>query len=94
MIIRGTTPYHSFILPILADEIDTIWITYCQNEDIIFERSNLEEDENMEIIDLVDLYENASVEELTVVKGVSQKDAERICDYFKRSKDKKEGDFQ
>ena len=65
MIIRGTTPYHSFILPILADEIDTIWITYCQNEDIIFERSNLEEDENMEIIDLVDLYENASVEELT-----------------------------
>lgn len=65
MIIRGTTPYHSFILPILADEIDTIWITYCQNEDVIFERSNTVEDERMEIVNLVDFYENASVEELS-----------------------------
>ena len=65
MIIRGTTPYHSFILPILAEEIDTIWITYCQNEDIIFERSNTVVDDRMDIINLLDLYENASVEELT-----------------------------
>ena len=65
MIIRGTTPYHSFILPILAEEIDTIWITYCQNEDIIFERSNTVEDNRMDITNLVDLYENASVEELS-----------------------------
>ena len=65
MIIRGTTPYHSFILPIKAEEIDTIWVTYCQNEDIVFERSNTVEDERMEIINLVDLYENASVEELS-----------------------------
>lgn len=65
MIIRGTTPYHSFILPILAEEIDTIWITYCQNEDIIFERSNTVEDDRMNITNLVDLYENASVEELS-----------------------------
>ena len=65
MIIRGTTPYHSFILPILAEEIDTIWITYCQNEDIIFERSNTVEDDRMDITNLVDLYENASVEELS-----------------------------
>ena len=65
MIIRGTTPYHSFILPILAEEIDTIWITYCQNEDIIFERSNTVEDDRMDITNLVDLYENASVEEIS-----------------------------
>lgn len=65
MIIRGTTPYHSFILPIKAEEIDTIWVTYCQNENIIFERSNTVEDERMEITNLVDLYENASVEELS-----------------------------
>ena len=65
MIIRGTTPYHSFILPILAEEIDTIWITYCQNEDIIFERSNTVTDDRMDIINLVDLYENASIEELS-----------------------------
>ena len=64
MIIRGTTPYHSFILPILVEDIDIIWVTYCQNEDIIFERSNEEPDERMEIINLLEL-ENASMEELT-----------------------------
>lgn len=62
MIVRGTTPYHNFILPILAEEIDTVWVTYCQNEDVIFERSNLVEDDRMEIVNLLDLYENASVE--------------------------------
>lgn len=65
MIIRGTTPYHSFILPILAEEIDTIWITYCQNENVVFERSNTVQDDRMEITNLLDLYENASVEELS-----------------------------
>lgn len=65
MIIRGTTPYHSFILPILAEEIDTIWITYCQNENVVFERSNTVQDDRMEIANLLDLYENASVEELS-----------------------------
>lgn len=64
MIVRGTTPYHSFILPFLAEEIDTIWITYCQNENIIFERSNLQEDDRMEIVNLLDLYENASMEQI------------------------------
>ena len=64
MIIRGTTPYHNFILPILAEDIDTLWVTYCQNEDIIFERTNEEPDERMEIVNLLEL-ENASMEELT-----------------------------
>ena len=65
MIIRGTTPYHSFILPILAEDIDIIWITYCQNENIVFERSNTVADNRMEITNLIDFYENASVEELS-----------------------------
>ena len=65
MIIRGTTPYHSFILPILAENIDTIWVTYCQNDDVIFERTNEEPDDRMEIVNLLDLYENASMEQLT-----------------------------
>ena len=65
MIIRGTTPYHSFILPILAEDIDIIWITYCQNENIVFERSNTVADDRMEITNLIDFYENASVEELS-----------------------------
>jgi hypothetical protein len=71
MIIRGTTPYHNFILPILAEEIDTIWVTYCQNEDEIIFRTNEIIDNNMEIINLVDLYENASMEQLA--------DEEKTC---------------
>jgi hypothetical protein len=71
MIIRGTTPYHNFILPILAEEIDTIWVTYCQNEDEIIFRTNEIIDNNMEIINCVDLYENASMEQLA--------DEEKTC---------------
>ena len=65
MIIRGTTPYHNFILPILAEEIDTIWVTYCQNEDEIIFRTNEIIDSNMEIINCVDMYDNASMEQLS-----------------------------
>ena len=65
MIIRGTTPYHSFLLPILAEDIDTIWVTYCQNEEEIIFRTNEAEDENMSIANLVDMLENASMEQLT-----------------------------
>ena len=65
MIIRGTTPYHSFILPLTVENIDTIWVTYCQNDDVIFERTNEEPDDRMEIVNLLDLYENASMEQLT-----------------------------
>ena len=65
MIIRGTTPYHSFILPLTVENIDTIWVTYCQNDDVIFERTNEEPDDRMELVNLLDLYENASIEQLT-----------------------------
>lgn len=65
MIIRGTTPYHNFILPVLAEDIDTLWVTYCQNEDEIVFRTTEVEDENMSIENLVDLYENASMENLS-----------------------------
>lgn len=63
MIIRGTTPYHNFILPILVEDIDTIWVSYCQNEDIVFTKTEL--DESMTITNLVDMLENASMEQLT-----------------------------
>ena len=65
MIIRGTTPYHNFILPILAEEIDTLWVTYCQNEEEIIFRTNEVTDENMAIVNFVDMYENASMEQLS-----------------------------
>ena len=64
MIIRGTTPYHSFILPALVANISKIYISYCQNEDVIFEREypNVQ-DSNITLSNLLDLYENASMGE-------------------------------
>ena len=62
MIIRGTTPYHNFILPILAENIEAIYVTYLQNNEVILDKSNLNDD--FDIINLIDL-ENANVEILT-----------------------------
>lgn len=68
MIIRGTTPYHNFILPILAEDIKAIYVTYLQNNEIILDKSLLDGDEsehnNFIIANLKDL-ENANVEILT-----------------------------
>ena len=61
MIIRGTTPYHNFILPLLAEDIKEIYVTYLQNKEVILDKGK----EDVEITDLVDLYENASMEELS-----------------------------
>lgn len=38
MIIRGTTPYQRFLLPLRAEEIDKIYVTYLQNEEIILDK--------------------------------------------------------
>lgn len=68
MIIRGTTPYHNFILPILAEDIKAIYVTYLQNNEIILDKSLLDGDESEHndfiIANLKDL-ENANVEILT-----------------------------
>jgi hypothetical protein len=58
---RGTTPYHSFILPLKSEQIDEIYVTYLQNDRVILDKST----EDVVINDIVDLYENASMEELT-----------------------------
>ena len=62
MIIRGTTPYHNFILPILAEDIDVVYITYLQNDEVILDKSS--ENDEFIITNLSDL-ENASMEELS-----------------------------
>ena len=46
MIIRGTTPYHNFILPILAEDIKAIYVTYLQNNEVILDKSLLDGDES------------------------------------------------
>ena len=41
MIIRGTTPYHRFILPLSVEDIETVYITYSQNNEVILDKSNI-----------------------------------------------------
>lgn len=39
MLYRGTTPYHSFALPLSMDDIEDIYITYMQNNEVVFEKT-------------------------------------------------------
>lgn len=39
MLYRGTTPYHSFALPLSQDNIEEVYITYLQNGEVIIEKS-------------------------------------------------------
>ena len=61
MIMRGTTPYHSFILPLRAEQIDEMWVTYTQNGVLVLDKTK----EDATLTNIEDLYENASMEELT-----------------------------
>ena len=60
MIIRGTTPYHRFILPLSAEDIETVYITYSQNNEIILDKSNIIDE--FEIEDIVEETEEPSEE--------------------------------
>lgn len=39
MLYRGTTPYHSFVLPFKVEDIAAIYITYMQNNKVILEKT-------------------------------------------------------
>lgn len=58
MIIRGTTPYHSFGLPVRADKVAQVWITYMQNGHIVLDKTL---DDDIVIINTEDLLDNASM---------------------------------
>ena len=62
MITRGTTPYHSFIIPIAADQIKTVYITYLQNNEIIFDKDN----EDIEIKPVILDTENAEGDDYSI----------------------------
>lgn len=38
MLYRGTTPYHSFTLPLPIDKIAEVYITYWQNDHVVLEK--------------------------------------------------------
>ena len=59
MITRGTTPYHSFVLPLKTEDISQVYITYLQNNEIILDKSI----SDVEIADIENEYENASMNE-------------------------------
>lgn len=59
MIVRGTTPYHTFVLPMASDSIDSVYVTYLQNGDVILEKTA----DDITIQDIDDEFENASVED-------------------------------
>lgn len=59
MITRGTTPYHSFVLPLKTEDISQVYITYLQNNEVILDKSI----SDVEIADIDDEYENASMNE-------------------------------
>ena len=60
MIIRGTTPYHRFILPLSAEDIETVYITYSQNDEVILDKSNIADE--FEIANIVEETEEPSEE--------------------------------
>lgn len=59
MITRGTTPYHSFVLPLKTEDISEVYVTYLQNNEIIIDKSI----SDAQIIDIENEYENASMNE-------------------------------
>ena len=40
MITRGTTPYHTFIVPLAPEQIDEVYVTYLQNGEIILDKNS------------------------------------------------------
>ena len=59
MITRGTTPYHSFVLPLKTEDISEVYITYLQNREVILDKTI----SDVTIVDIDDEYENASMNE-------------------------------
>ena len=74
MIIRGTTPYHRFILPLSAEDIETVYITYSQNNEVILDKSNITDE--FEIEDIVEEIEESSKEANELEEQEEQEETE------------------
>ena len=73
MLYRGTTPYHSFILPLSTDEISEIYVTYWQNGEIVldFDKSGIE------LVDANDFDNNGWVIDENSGDEIPENDAEQ-----------------
>ena len=74
MIIRGTTPYHRFILPLSAEDIKTVYITYSQNNEVILDKSNITDE--FEIEDIVEETEESLEEANELEEQEEQEETE------------------
>lgn len=64
MIVRGTTPYHTFIVPMASESIEEVYITYLQNNEVV-----LDKDKTSVTIEDVELEtENAEVNDTELVE--------------------------
>ena len=59
MIVRGTTPYHTFIVPMTSESIDEIYITYLQNNEVILDKDKT----NVTIEDAISETQNSEIED-------------------------------
>lgn len=59
MIVRGTTPYHFFIIPIDPEKLSKVYITYMQNNEIVIDKTTTD----ITIEPVEEELENASMEE-------------------------------
>lgn len=75
MIIRGTTPYHRFILPLSTEDIETVYITYAQNNEVILDKSNITDE--FEIEDIVEETEE-SLEEVNELEEQEEQEETEI----------------
>jgi len=62
MLVRGTTPYHSFTIPKAAEDIALLYITYYQNGEIILEKKSNVPEDGVVIENFEDAYENAEID--------------------------------
>ena len=60
MITRGTTPYHSFIIPMVPEDIKKIYITYLQNGKVVFNKT----EEDADITPIITKIDNANIDEV------------------------------
>ena len=74
MIIRGTTPYHRFILPLSTEDIETVYITYAQNNEVILDKSNITDE--FEIEDIVEETEKSLEEANELDESEEQEEVE------------------
>ena len=61
MIMRYTTPYHSFILPFLVEEIQVAELIYSQNGENLINKNSEDLDSGITIDNIEDLIKNASM---------------------------------